>query len=72
MLFCRELKHGGKKMTGNKPDFRAVTKVGEKRWSNIGAAWIKDKGNVSIALDFAPVPARGKYSFLLVPNGSDE
>ena len=59
-------------MTGNKPDFRAVTKVGEKRWEDIGAAWIKDKGNVSISLNFTPAPEKGKYSFLLVPNGGKE
>lgn len=56
-------------MAGEKPDFRAVVRIGEKRWNEIGAAWVKDSGNVSIALNVAPIPNQGKYSFLLVPNG---
>ena len=59
-------------MKGQKPDFRAVAKVGEKIWNDIGAAWIKDKGNVSISLNFAPASHNGKYSFLLVPNNGSE
>jgi|TARA_Y100000310_G_C20684867_1_gene818336 hypothetical protein len=59
-------------MAGQKPDFRAVSKIGEKLWTNIGAAWIKDKGNVSISLDFTPAPNSGKYSFLLVPYNGKE
>jgi len=59
-------------MTGQKPDFRAVAKVGEKRWNTIGGAWIKDKGNVAISLDFTPAPTSGKYAFLLVPNNGRE
>lgn len=55
----------------NKPDFRVVIKVAEKRWTTIGAAWIKDKGNVAIELDVVPAPTSGKYKLLLVPNGSD-
>jgi len=51
----------------NLPDFRAVVKVGGKRWSEIGAAWIKDKGNLSVSLNFTPMPRSGKANFLLVP-----
>jgi len=59
-------------MTGNKPDFKAVVKVGEKCWTDIGAAWIKDKGNVSVQLNFSPAPSNGKYNMLLVPNNGKE
>jgi len=59
-------------MTGNQPDFKAVAKISDKLWKDIGAAWIKDKGNVSISLNFAPAPNNGKYSFLLVPNNGKE
>ncbi len=59
---------------GNLPDFKAVTKVGDKRWNDIGAGWKKDD-KVSIQLNTSPIPAKGKINFLLVPNsnnGKDE
>ena len=56
-------------MAGAKPDMRAVIKVGEKRWTDIGAAWRKDTGNYSVSLNVTPSPNNGRYSFLLVPNG---
>ena len=59
-------------MTGAQPDFRAVAKVGNKLWKDIGAAWIKDKGNVSISLNFVPASSQDRYSFLLVPNNGKE
>ena len=51
----------------NTPNYRVVTKVGDKRWEKIGAGWIK-KDNISIQLNVAPIPNNGKINFLLVPN----
>ncbi|HIJ99056.1 TPA: hypothetical protein H1005_03865 [archaeon] len=52
---------------GNAPTHRAIVKVGDKRWSNIGAGWAKaDK--ISVSLDHTPVPENGKMRFLLVPS----
>ena len=55
-------------MAGKQPDFRAVTKIGEKRWRELGAAWGRDDGKLSVQLTTAPIPAKGKINFLLVPN----
>ena len=55
-------------MTGKKPEFKAVANVGEKRWREVGAAWAKDKGNLSVQLTTTPIPKAGKMNFLLVPN----
>ena len=53
-------------MAGRTPDFRAVSKTGDKRWEKIGAAWAKgDK--VSVQLNMTPVPLNGRMNFLLVP-----
>ena|GEM_PF-2353860 len=52
---------------GNKPDFRAVVNVGDKVWDEVGAAWSKNNGNVSVQLKVTPIPKEGKMSFLLVP-----
>lgn len=57
---------------GKAPEFRAVTKVGDKRWEEVGAAWCKDDGKVSVQLKTSPIPSGGKINFLLVPNGSAE
>jgi len=56
---------------GNKPDFKAVTKIGDKLWRQVGAAWAKDEGKVSLSLDFMPLPTNGKVSILLVPQAED-
>ncbi len=53
--------------TGKKPNFRAIVKIGEKRWANIGAGWTNND-KVSVQLDQTPIPANGKMKFLLVPN----
>lgn len=57
---------------GKTPDYRAVTKVADKRWEEIGAAWAKEE-NISIQLKFNPLPQNGRVNFLLVPyaNGED-
>ena len=52
---------------GKSPNFKAIVKIGDKRWANIGAGWSKDD-KVSIQLDQTPVPQNGKMRFLLVPN----
>ncbi|HIK02684.1 TPA: hypothetical protein H1012_02450 [archaeon] len=52
---------------GDKPNMRAIIKVGEKRWNNIGAGWAKGE-KISVSLDQAPVAENGKIKFLLVPN----
>ncbi len=52
---------------GNKPNLRAIVKVGEKRWNSIGVGW-KNEDKISVSLDQTPVPANGKIKFLLVPN----
>lgn len=56
-------------MTGQLPDYRAVVKIANKRWDEIGAAWSKGE-NISVQLKFAPLPVEGKINFLLVPNGA--
>lgn len=55
-------------MAGKKPEFKAVTKIGEKRWRELGAAWVKEDGKVSVQLTTAPIPEKGKINFLLVQN----
>jgi hypothetical protein len=52
-----------------KPDFKAITRVGEKQWSKIGSGWINPKGNLSVYLSVLPTSNNGRYNFLLVPNG---
>ena len=59
-------------MTGNKPEFKAVANVGERFWREVGAAWNKETGNISVSLNLAPISKEGKMNFLLVPNGSKE
>jgi hypothetical protein len=51
----------------NTPNFRAVVNVGDKRWEEIGAAWNKDKGNISLSFKAMPIPKNGKMNVLLVP-----
>ena len=50
------------------PDFRAVVKIGEKRWREVGAAWVKTEGKVAVRLQTMPIPKQGLATFLLVPN----
>ena len=53
---------------GNRPDMRAIVKVGEKQWDSIGVGW-KNNEKISVSLDKAPIVSEnGKIKFLLVPN----
>lgn len=54
-------------MPGKMPNFRAIVKVGEKRWAKIGAGWANND-KISVQLEQTPIPANGKVRFLLVPN----
>ena len=56
----------------NKLDYRAIVKVGEKRWANIGQAWnvkgVSGVDKIRVELEQMPVPENGKIRFLLVPD----
>ena len=51
---------------GNMPNYRAIVSVGEKKWDEIGAGWVKGQ-NVSIRLKVVPPLRNGKMDSLLVP-----
>jgi len=57
---------------GELPDFRAVVNIGEKRWREVGAAWSKREGKLSLQMTTMPIPKNGKVNVLLVPNNGKE
>jgi hypothetical protein len=58
-------------MPGQKPEYRFVTKAeGEKKWTEIGAAWKLAGGNFSVRLD--PEGNGGEIRCLMVKANSPE